>query len=82
MLRSEIEGKVEKVTLDALKEILGKSGIKELYEIWGEGGILENILTSIYLIDYLTYYLAIIRGVDPTPVKSIESFKALLKKRT
>lgn len=82
MLRSEIERKMENIMLEALKETLDKSGIKELYEIWGEGNVLESILTSVYLIDYLTYYLAILRGVDPTPVKSIEAFKMTLKKRT
>jgi glucose/mannose-6-phosphate isomerase len=81
MLRSEVESRLETTLLEVLKETLEKSGLDALYEVWGEGDTLESILTSVYFIDYLTYYLAILRGVDPSPVASIEAFKGMLKEK-
>jgi glucose/mannose-6-phosphate isomerase len=81
MMRNEVESRLETTLLDVLKEALEKAGIDSLYEVWGEGGTLESILTSVYFIDYLTYYLAILKGVDPSPVTSIEAFKEMLREK-
>ena len=37
-----------------------------------EGHILTKLVNLVYMLDYTTLYLADIRGVDPTPVDSIE----------
>jgi len=37
--------------------------------------LLENVLHGVALGDMASYYLAIIRGVDPAPVASITEFK-------
>lgn len=39
------------------------------------GTMLEEMLSAIILGDWVSYYLAILRGVDPTPVKLISEFK-------
>lgn len=36
---------------------------------------LEQLWTAVHLGDYVAYYLAMIYGVDPTPVEAIEGFK-------
>jgi glucose/mannose-6-phosphate isomerase len=39
-------------------------------------GRLARILSLVYLGDFISFYLAILRGVDPTPVPEIERLKA------
>jgi glucose/mannose-6-phosphate isomerase len=52
---------------------------KKVIEVVAEGGeekdYLARMLYSMYLGDFVSIYLAILRGVNPTPVKAIESFK-------
>ncbi|GAA4235816.1 SIS domain-containing protein [Actinomadura meridiana] len=51
-------------------------------EIGAEGGHpLERIATLIALGDYVTVYLAIALGVDPTPVPAIQELKARIAER-
>jgi glucose/mannose-6-phosphate isomerase len=47
---------------------------------WGGGGRgrLARLLTLVYLGDFLSFYLAVKRGVDPTPVPEIEELKRRL----
>ncbi|RZD41118.1 MAG: glucose-6-phosphate isomerase, partial [Thaumarchaeota archaeon] len=48
-------------------------------EVFSEnGGILSKIMCLIYLLDFTTIYNAIILGVDPSPVKSINFIKEKL----
>ncbi len=50
-------------------------------EIWAEGkGHLTRIFSAIYKTDWLSFYLAILQGVDPTPVKMIDLLKKELNK--
>jgi len=39
---------------------------------------LTQVFSQIYFGDYVSYYLAICNGVDPTPVEPIEEFKKAL----
>ncbi|NPA27331.1 MAG: bifunctional phosphoglucose/phosphomannose isomerase [Chloroflexi bacterium] len=43
----------------------------------GEGALAQQ-WTALHFGDYAAYYLALAYGVDPTPVESIQTFKALL----
>lgn len=48
----------------------------------GEGeGLLSQMFSLIVLGDYVSFYLALLRGVDPTPVGTIENLKIRLKER-
>ena len=40
------------------------------------GGILSKVVNLIYVLDYASIYLAALRGIDPTPVESVDSIKA------
>jgi len=42
---------------------------------------LSQILSQIYLGDYVSYYLALLNEVDPSPVVLIEEFKKALAER-
>ncbi|MEM2050409.1 MAG: bifunctional phosphoglucose/phosphomannose isomerase [Thermoproteota archaeon] len=53
------------------KEGVGLSIVKPLGET-----MLEEMLSAIILGDWVSYYLAILRGVDPTPVRLISELKS------
>ena len=60
------------LTLEMIREL----GL-DLLEIESEGkGLLSRIFSLVYLGDYVSYYLAILRGVDPTPIPRIRDFKS------
>lgn len=45
-------------------------------EIWTEGkDHLARVFSAIYKADWLSFYLAILQGIDPTPVKMIDLLK-------
>lgn len=55
----------------------GKVGNSIEVEARGET-TLERMLSLIYVGDFASIYLAVLRGIDPTPVDSIEEFKKKL----
>ena len=58
-------------------DILKKEGVNIL-EIWSRGeDLLSRIFSLIYIGDFISYYLAILYGIDPTPVDRV----AYLKKK-
>ena len=44
-----------------------------------EGHIMTKLVNLVYLLDYCSIYLAVLRGVDPTPVGSIDFIKERTK---
>ena len=58
-----------------MKEFFDEKNI-EYKEVFSEkGSILTKLMRLIYLLDYASIYKAVLTGVDPTPVKSIEFIK-------
>ena len=62
--------------------------IKELFENYKinyysiksvQGGILSKITHLIYLLDYAGIYVSVLKGIDPSPVNSIDFIKNRLK---
>lgn len=78
-LRDEEEAYVIKKRIQYMKDLISQisAGIEEVY-VKGES-LLEKFLSLIYIGDFLSFYLAIKRGIDPTPVKKIEDLKKYLK---
>ncbi|MDO8535905.1 MAG: SIS domain-containing protein, partial [Candidatus Omnitrophota bacterium] len=61
-------------------KLLKKDKVKVL-EISSSGkGLLARIFSLIYLGDYVSFYLAILNGIDPTPVGKITYLKKELAK--
>lgn len=61
--------------MDITKDILKKQGVK-VVEVWSRGeGLLSRIFSLIYIGDFVSYYLAILYGIDPTPVERITYLK-------
>lgn len=49
------------------------------FEVWSEGkSTLAKMLSAILVGDFTSIYLAILRGVDPTPVQTIDTLKRRL----
>lgn len=66
---------------DVFKEMLQKNG-HEVYETPLYGSTpLSTIISSLYLLDYASIYLGILRKVDPTPIDAVFEFKDRMKKR-
>lgn len=67
--------------MDITKSLVGKKacGVRE---VWSKGeGLLARIFSLVYLGDLVSIYLAILNGVDPTPIKAIDHLKAELAKK-
>jgi len=65
--------------IEVTKEIISKQAIK-LFEVWGKGkSTLAKMSSVICTGDFTSVYLAVLRGVDPTPVKTIDLLKERLK---
>jgi glucose/mannose-6-phosphate isomerase len=78
MLSSELYRPRHRVRLEVTGEILAEQGIThEVIDVQGETP-LAQALWAIHLGDYVTLYLAMLRGVDPTPVKMISYLKERL----
>ena len=65
--------------LKSQKKSWSKAGV-ELFEVQAQGkSPLAKMLSTICIGDFTSVYLAILHGVDPTPVKTINYLKDTLK---
>jgi len=63
---------------EATLELLGKMGVNyECVEAIGETA-LAQVMSLVLLGDYVSFYLAVLSGIDPTPVDSIDFLKNYL----
>jgi len=70
---SEIRNRIE-----ITKSLMG-SGSK-LFEVWSQGkSVLARMLSAVCVGDFTSVYLAVLRGVDPTPVNTIAVLKEKVK---
>ncbi len=66
--------------MDVVKKIIESKGI-EAVELVSEGEtLLSRMFNLIQFGDFVSYYLALINGVDPTPINVIEYMKSNLEK--
>jgi glucose/mannose-6-phosphate isomerase len=69
-----------KERIEFMNEIVKKTSVKTL-EVWPKGNSKLAKMSSIICIgDFTSVYLAVLRDVDPTPVKTISVLKERLKK--
>ncbi len=79
-IRDREEGKKISRRMEVTQELIKKNKIG-YSEIWTEGKcILSRIFSSIYIGDWISFYLAILQEVDPTPVRAIDFLKKELSK--
>ncbi len=60
---------------EILKDFLKQNNIEYKEIISENGSILSKIINLIYLLDYSSIYKAVLDGIDPSPVKSIDFIK-------
>lgn len=80
ILRDKDDHKRVKLRIDITKTILSEH-TGRVTEVWSEGtSLLARMFSLVYLGDWMSYYLAILNGVDPTPVHVIDHLKNELRK--
>ena len=79
-LRDQDDHKRIKLRMDLSRDIIGECA-GELIDVHSEGkSLLARMFSLIYLGDWVSYYLAILNYVDPTPVAVIDYLKTELEK--
>ncbi len=78
LLRSSLDHPRIQARWEVTKELLLQEGVM-VDEVWGRGeGRLAQMLALIHFGDYVSFYLAILNGADPTPVPPIDDLKRRL----
>jgi glucose/mannose-6-phosphate isomerase len=78
-LRSPSDHPRNRLRLDLTKQAFMLEGINTDFLDARGSSLLANMWTLILFGDYMAYYLAIAYGVDPTPIKALDQFKAQMK---
>jgi glucose/mannose-6-phosphate isomerase len=80
LLRDEGESARAKKRIEITKSLIGNQ-LGGIAEIWSQGkSPLARILSLIFFGDFLSVYLAIMRGIDPTPIEIITRLKRELSR--
>lgn len=64
---------------DILKDIFSKSGVETLSLKSNEDSYKVRLLDLIYLVDWISYYVGVLRGYDPSEIDNIYTLKDRLK---
>lgn len=65
--------------IESTKKLLHEKNLK-IFEVWSVGrSRLAKMLSTVYIGDFASVYLALLRGIDPTPVKTITLLKEKMK---
>lgn len=68
--------------MDVVKEIIEEKDV-QVIDIWASGETkLERMFSLLQMGDFVSYYLAILNAVDPTPVEMIENLKKEIAERS
>lgn len=78
-LRDHDEPDAIQSRIEVTKELVEQAGVGVL-EIWAQGkSSLARMISTILVGDFTSVYLSVLRGVDPTPVKTVNFLKDTLK---
>jgi len=80
LLRSERDNPRHKLRSDVTKELLDRSQIPHKDLQFDGGSLLSEVLQMTYFTDYVSFYVALLNGADPSPVTSIDDLKDRLAK--
>ncbi len=77
------DGSEDDYSLIEIKNILKEKGFKKLFEIKASGkSKLARIMSAIIFGDFVSFYLAILNNIDPTPIPTISNFKERTSKKS
>lgn len=78
-IRDRDEPRKIKLRIEHTKGIMQKH-VTKIFEVWSEGASkLAKMLSTTLIGDFTSVYLAVLRGVDPTPVETIALLKDKMK---
>ena len=80
LLRSKRDNPRHKLRFDVTKELLDRSQIPHQDLQFDGGSLLSEVLQMTYFTDYVSFYVALLNGADPSPVTSIDYLKDRLAK--
>jgi glucose/mannose-6-phosphate isomerase len=79
MLNLEDDPAEIKQRQDVLGELLKMREIKTMMAPYERGRYLDMLMSMVYYLEYATFYLAIMRGVDPSAIPAVVFLKSKLK---
>ena len=75
MLRDRDDHTRVRIRMEFTKKVLGEH-TSRITEVWSEGSsLLARIFSLVSLGDWMSFYLAMLHGIDPTPVTVIDRLK-------
>ena len=80
LLRSKRDNPRHQVRFEVTKELLDRSQIPHKDLQFDGDSLLSEILQMTYFTDYVSFYVALLNGADPSPVASIDYLKDRLAK--
>jgi glucose/mannose-6-phosphate isomerase len=80
LLRSKRDNPRHKLRFDVTKELLDRSQIPHMDLQFDGGSMLSEVLQMTYFTDYVSFYVSLLNGADPSPVTSIDYLKDRLAK--
>ncbi len=80
LLRSDRDNPRHKIRFDVTAELLDRASIRHTTLRFGGQSMLSEVLQMTMFTDYVTFYLSILNGADPSEVRSIDYLKDRLAK--
>ena len=80
LLRSDRDNPRHKIRFDVTAELLDRAGVAHKTLRFAGQSMLSEVLQMVMFTDYVTFYLALLNGADPSEVKSIDFLKDRLAK--
>ncbi|MEK6208506.1 MAG: bifunctional phosphoglucose/phosphomannose isomerase [Chloroflexota bacterium] len=80
LLRSDRDNPRHKLRFEVTRELLDRARIPHKTLQFAGRNMLSEVLQMVYFTDYVSFYVALLNGADPTPVKSIDYLKDRLAK--
>lgn len=79
-LRSDRDNPRHKLRFDVTRELLDRATIPHRTLQFAGASLLSEVLQLVLFTDYVSFYVALLNGADPSPVKSIDYLKDRLAK--
>jgi glucose/mannose-6-phosphate isomerase len=80
MLRSDRDNPRHKIRFDVTRELLDRASIQHKSLQFAGSNMLSEVLQMTLFTDYVTFYVALLNGADPSPNTSIDYLKDRLAK--
>jgi glucose/mannose-6-phosphate isomerase len=80
LLRSDRDNPRHKIRFDVTAELLGRASVPHKTLRFSGQSMLSEVLQMVMFTDYVSFYLALLNGADPSEVRSIDYLKDRLAK--